>query len=149
MNKLEEICSRFYVKHASSLRGGGEEKENTQNSENLDYSGLYSKFCKYKDKVLRDTSLENEFNLYVEPLVHSHHSLTKSKHEVFELDFDIRTKFLGPHDDVELKVLLLTGAVGIGKSLFCRRLQREILFGWEGPPYMNEGQWFAIYIPLS
>ena len=151
VGKPEDSCSRIVVEYASSLRGGGDEKESTKSDGNVDYSGLYNKLCKYKQQILSDNSLDNEYSLYVEPLVHSHHSITNSTHEVFELDFYIRTNFLGPHGDTELKVLLLIGPVGIGKSLFCKRLQNEILSDWESPhdPTLCESQWFAIYIPLS
>ena len=50
------------------------------------------------------------------------------------------------------KVLFLTGQAGIGKTLFCKQLQRELLLQQKNdfqPQEIDERYWLPIYIDLS
>ena len=74
-----------------------------------------------------------------------------SSSETFGLALDIHKNFLNYYTLTASKVLLLTEQTGIGKTLFCKRLQREILSNWISlrPQKPDEREWFAIYIEHS
>ena len=52
--------------------------------------------------------------------------------------------------DSKLQVLLLTGETGIGKTLFCKYLQRAILFEWDySYSDTEERSWLPIVVDIS
>ena len=54
-------------------------------------------------------------------------------------------------EKTESQLLLLTGRAGSGKSIFCRRLQRDLLAVWNSSliEETEENMWFPIYINCS
>ena len=64
---------------------------------------------------------------------------------------DLRKQFLTSDKTVSSQVLLLTGQAGSGKSVFCRRLQRDLLSTWSSTltQETDDNLWFPIYIDCS
>ena len=129
------------------IRGGGRSKSKNESNkqEASPLHGLLEKIDLYKRRIQDDLSLQNEFSLYIEPLgKYSSLDRTHVDIEPFELEPEIKKSFLSP--DSHCRALLLTGG---GNSLFCRYLQRRILFDWVGPSQASEERaWLPIYIDL-
>ena len=127
----------------NQLRGGGNETEAfngpTEEAQSDQIAAsLYFKIEEYKEKIKSNSNLERELEFYIKPL---------GKLKV-ELEYEIQKRLLNP--DSELKVLLLSGEAGIGKSLFCKYLQRAILFEWENQfGELDERYWLPIFVDLS
>ena len=140
-------------------RRGGFPHESENSSSDHQHSQIIAKFKKYREKILSDMNSERVLKLFIEisatvdPTHHSHFDKQRNEEtELFELAFDIRQRFLGNECQESPKILLLTGQPGAGKSLFCKRLERELLSEWNESPEKSEldnGNWFPIYIGLS
>mgnify|MGYP000917514547 FL=1 len=130
------------------LRGGGDSENNASDD---NYSTLINKFNRYKEKRLNDSSLDTGLQLLIEPYAKSHllqDSLCSNDTESSELTLNLRKRFLNPFGTS--KVLLLTGEAGVGKSFFCKKLQRELLSAWENSTKqeldeIGERLWFPVY----
>ena len=146
------------------LRGGLPEIQGTY-PENRD---LLFKLEQYRERVLSKNNDERELNLYIEALVRSedHCDLelkdddgkNKENNGLFMLDTepfdplkDLRKQFLTSDKTVSSQVLLLTGQAGSGKSVFCRRLQRDLLSAWSSSftQEIDDNPWFPIHIDCS
>ena len=132
------------------LRGGGK-SEGTSKKEAQDkhLTSLLHKIDKYKIKIQGDTNFETELETYIKPLGKpdlNHEPLACLVREPFELELEIKKRLLDSESD--LKVLLLTGEAGIGKSSFCKYLQRAMLVDWEITQW-DESQWLPILVDLS
>ena len=120
------------------------------------YQRLLAKFCGYKERILK--AHESESVLYIEPLTcfdprSSRHNVEKClvEEEMPTLAFDIRKNFLNSENLEQSRVLFLTGQAGVGKTLFCKSFQKELLHYWEDPQSQenDQEQWFPIYIDHS
>ena len=142
------------------LRGGLPETQST----NSEYRDLLMKLEEYKEKVLSKNNDEREINLYIEPLTRSEDRCyvelkddnveckeSSSDTEPLDLLKDLRKQFLTSNKTIEPQVLLLTGQAGSGKSVFCRRLQRDLLYPWgsSSTQEIDDDLWFPIYIDYS
>ena len=142
------------------LRGGLPENQGTS-PENRD---LLIKLEQYREKVLSKNNDERELNLYIEPLIRSELELKDDSHiykrsnrhltlgtEPLDPLKDLRKQFLTSDKTVSSQVLLLTGQAGGGKSVFCRRLQRDLLSAWSSSftQEIDDNLWFPIYIDCS
>ena len=144
---LHKFENTFHMK--AQLRGGSPQESEVSNSH---YSSLLVKLKQYQEKILKDTTLEREFKLFVEvrgSLEADQCSQNNIENETFELAFDIRKKFLNAETTLNPKVILLTGRAGIGKSLFCKHFQRELLSSWNQNSEDDSGNWFSIYMDFS
>lgn len=130
---------------------------NPQEREHMNDTGpnaslFIAKFELYKEQVLNDKNLDRELNLFVEARASIddpiHDRSNNGEKDIFELTFDIRKNFLNNENAGNSKVLLLTGQAGIGKTFYCKHLQREILFNRTQNPEPEEGSWFPIYVEL-
>ena len=109
-------------------------------------SMLLAKFQQYQEKILNDTRLERELNLFVEPLT-IHHDSTTGEDKLLELSNETRRYILNSESSI---ILLLTGQPGAGKSFFCQHLQRQILSNWSKNPESDDDEnWFPIYVEFS
>lgn len=119
------------------------------NTSNTAYSELIEKFYQYRNKILNDSEIAKELSLYIEPRVRS----GTADNETIELAFEIHKKFLNCEGDSEgtPKVFLITGQAGIGKSLFCKQLHRDLITNWKNiqGQETEEGNWFPVYIEFS
>ena len=110
---------------------------------------IVCKFKHYQKKILNDQTLEKELDLFIDARASSS---TDNHRTIFELSFDIKKHFLQAENGESPMVLLLTGQAGVGKSLFCKHFQRELLSIW-GESFQNEESlnrnWFPIYVDLS
>ena len=139
------------------LRGGCTQADNGNHPE-IKYLELLSKFQKYQEQVLNDMTLKRELNLYVDVLVSSHfvgcnngkrnNGSESREREFLEHTFDIYKHFLMCESTEAPKILLLTGQAGVGKSLFCKHLQREIMSNWIKTTQADHRNWFPIYVKL-
>ena len=144
------------------LRGGFPENCNLSS----DILKLLTKFDQYKQKILSDISVEDEMQLYIKfhskkeqndfildniKRKYGNYAYAYDEKETLELAFDISKNFLYTSGQTKANILLLTGSVGTGKSLFCRYLQRELLYSWTNPQSYKEepDAWFPIYVDLS
>ena len=109
---------------------------------------VLAKLQKYKEKILNDTSLQAELNLFVEVEVTSNDN-TKGESQPLDLLFEIRRHLLDSEAAKESKILLLTGVAGVGKTMSLKHLQREMLSDWRLTPVSDNENWFPIYIALS
>ena len=121
------------------------------NCTNTDISELLAKLRRYQNKILADETLTRQLSLYIDPLIKSDPVSCNIEESRFcELSFDVKKHFLYSEDRETPKVLLLTGEAGIGKSLFCKNFQREIMsisdIESKDP---DERQWLPIYVELS
>ena len=115
----------------------------------VNISMLLAKFQQYQEKILKDTELERELNLFVEPLTIHHNDVT-GENRLLQLSYDITRQFLTSQSSKDPRILLLTGQAGSGKSVFCQHLQREILSTWHHNPESDDDEnWFSIYVELS
>ena len=130
-------------------RGGSGSKKNST-------SELSSKINQYKEKVKNNKCLDKEMNIFMETRARDSllEDLDDKNTETFELDFKIRKALLDV--DSPAKVLLITGGLGIGKTLFCKHLQRSILVKWnpddqeeEEEEESHEKGWLPVYVNLS
>ena len=142
--KLTNLSNSYYrgsfeKSNLASLRGGAPEIESAIDN----HSTLFIKLQQYREKILNDINLERELDLYIE--VRASALERKYDQEISELNFDIWKHFLDYETAEKAKVLLLTGQAGIGKSFFCKKLQREIMTAWND----SEIDWLPIYIDLS
>ena len=112
----------------------------------VNISELLAKFQQYQEKVLNDAELEQELNLFVEPLTSYHDSAT-GENRLLELSYETKRRLLNCENSS--KILLLTGQAGSGKSFFCQHLQREILSNWHTNPESSHENWFPIYVEVS
>ena len=131
-----------------SLRGGGETDINVGNeSEKKSLLGLIDKIQTYKQKVKQNMLFEKEFEYYVEPKAKIIPSLAErfddTDENIRELAIDMQKRFL--NQDSRARLLLLTGEAGIGKTLFCRYLLKNLLFEWQNEN-IDEMQWLPILI---
>ena len=146
------------------LRGGLPETQST----NSEYRGLLIKLEQYKERVLSKNNDERELRLYIEPLTRSKdHKFpelndedTKHKERNRPLPVytepldplkDLRKQFLTSDKTIRSQVLLLTGQAGSGKSVFCRRLWRDLLAAWSSSltQEIEDDLWFPIYIDCT
>ena len=135
-------------------RGGGDKKTDSTSKEMLELS---SKISQYKESVKNNKSLDSELSLYMETRAKDNlvEDIDEKNIETFGLDFKIKAHFLDA--DNSAKVLLVTGATGVGKSLFCRYLQRSVLMYWNPDDQQevsssennNNKDWLPIYVDLS
>ena len=153
-NKSEKT---FLVNHLH-LRGGFPQESNDLPQATM--NGLLIKLSKYEEKISNDKVFDHELRLYIDPRGTLHSHLENCHHykindpdgsESFDLEYDIRKHFLECTSENRTKVLLLTGKAGIGKSFFCKKFQRDLLFEWKTPSNqeLDEKKWFPIYVELS
>ena len=135
----ENKCEASLLKRNEIYSRGG------KGSENQILIGLLDKINQYKMKILNDKSFENELNLYVDPL--GKHS-SDADSEPFEVTFGVQNYLLS--SESKLRVLLLTGEAGIGKTLFCNHLQRVLISAWDCQHHeLEERPWLPILVDLS
>ena len=85
----------------------------------------------------------------MEPLTIYHNNTTR-EHQLLELSYEITRQFLTSQSSKDPSILLLTGKVGTGKTLFCQYLQRQILSKWHKNPESDDDEnWFPVYVELS
>jgi uncharacterized protein YjbI with pentapeptide repeats len=142
----------------SQLRGGFPQGDYEESSD-VNHSELLAKFQQYQQKILNDSTLERELNLFIEVLAtripaNQDHGRANDKsrsdeNQPSELSFDIRRHLLSCEGSEDSKILLLTGQAGSGKSLFCKHFQREIFSEWSQNPEAEDGNWFLIHVELS
>ena len=153
-SKNNDWMKKTHMNDYSQLRGGGEEnkeaeEETMNNTSNSDILRISEKISAYKKKIQSEVEHEMDPDLYIEPngkYANSGH--TDLNPEPFELAFQIQKLML--NFDSKLKVLLLTGKAGIGKSIICKRLQRTILIRSDSlSDELEEREWLPIYIDLS
>ena len=101
---------------------------------------------KMKSEVCED---DNESALYIEPLGRYFENNDDSDIEPIELLYEIQKGLLS--SDSKLKVMLLTGEACVGKTLFCRHLQKALLYklDYDHLQEPHEKAWLPIYIDLS
>ena len=115
----------------------------------VNLSQILAKFQQYQAKMMNDTKLERELNLFVEPLT-IYHDDTTGENQLLELSYEIKREFLASQSLKDPRVLLLTGQAGAGKSFFCQHLQSQILSNWyQNPEPGDDENWFPIYVELS
>mgnify|MGYP000856791752 FL=1 len=135
---------QILLESAKQLRGGGENEETSMKEAQAQHlTSLRKKIDDYKIKFRNEKDFEKEFPTYIKPLGKLAHSHEDSENEVFELEFEIKKRLLNSDSASDPQVLLLTGEAGIGKSLFCKYLQRAMLLNWE------EREWLPILVDLS
>ena len=136
-----ESQHRSYSGH--QLRGGGGDNENisTEEVQNQQLKGLLHKIDEYKRKIQGGRHFENELGTYMKPLGKLNRNYEDSMREPFELELELKKRLL--NSDSDLKVALLSGEAGIGKSSFCKYLQRAMLMDWD------ESEWLPILVDLS
>ena len=134
------------VNHRNTLRGGGEQGKNIDYDDDKLILALFNKIKRYKIRVHNEYNFDTELELYLEPLGKI---FSKSNNrEPFELTFETQKRFLDAGS--KAKILILAGETGIGKTLFCRHLQRTLLSEWDSPSQEeNERIWVPIFIDLS
>ena len=149
-----KVSTPKYLKESNSLlkrneiysRGGGRGEVKSEGiTNNQILLELLDKINQYKMRMLNNKSFDKELNLYVE--VQGKQSSDVDS-ESFEVTFGIQKHLLGPES--KLRVLLLTGEAGIGKTLFCRRLQRVLLSELDlQRQEFEERPWLPIFVDLS
>ena len=126
------------------MRGGGKSEEETSTKEVQDkhLTSLLHKIDEYKRKIQSCDNFENKLETYIKPLgkLNQHED---SVREPFELELEVKKILLSSDSSTEPQVLLLTGEAGIGKSSFCKYLQRAMLLDWD------ESEWLPILVDLS
>ena len=96
-------------------------------------------------RVKNDKKRQAELDLYVEPLGELCFSNSTGPGSILtEPAFEIYKQFLS--SDSKLKVMLLTGEAGVGKTLFCKYLQNVILCEWNN---LSEESWLPIYCDIT
>ena len=130
-------------------RGGGDEKRKSfEEIGDESILSLLEKINRYIRKIQTETSYQDERHIYIEPLGKNSSSKNDIDSELFELATETKKRLLDPESD--LKVLLLTGEVGTGKSLFCEYLRRLILTASDNLPQdSDETIWIPLLIDLS
>lgn len=131
---LPRGASRSFPMNAT-LRGGEQEDEKQIQQ------CLFEKIRIYRESLRQQNNLNEEFRLYIEPRVKNNDT---SDNDSYELALNIKKDFL---ENEVRKVLLLTGAHGGGKTLFCRFLTKSLLFDCN--PEDQETEWLPIYIDLG
>ena len=130
-------------------RGGGNMTRGKPGEiENEHINGLWEKVKNYIQRVRNTMSSEDETKIYIEPLGWNSSSPSDSDSDIFELATETTKRLLDHESD--LKVLLLSGEFGVGKTLFCKYLQRLILPEHDAllrEP--DESVWIPILIDLS
>ena len=107
-----------------------------------EYNELVHKIDAYIEKINNDRSYQRDLSLYIETraMIHQYDA---ENNESFELLYDVHKNFLSANSDA--KVLLLTGNPGVGKSLFCKYLQKHLLLDWDGK-YLDSIEWLPLYV---
>ena len=149
---LEDLTQEHLTYLRCHRRGGFPQGDQHQNS---NYTELLEKFNRYKEKILNDSALEKELSLYID--VHASSGLitndnkNHTDNKTSDLALDFSKHFLNQEDSLTPKILLLTGKAGIGKSLFCNYLQREILSTWRDPLHQesNDIRCFPVFLEVS
>ena len=140
--------STFNLNYEIRTRGAGNQAEETGETKNYSLLGLLDKISQYKMRIQNDNRYEDELNLYVEMLGKLSINPKFIDSEPAELTFCVKKHFFG--SESTLRSLLLTGEAGIGKTLFCKYLQRAMLFEWEVPLLESEERvWLPIFVSLS
>ena len=128
--------------------GNGGQVTNSKETKKETLLGLIEKIKQYKMKVQDDKNLENQLKKYVEMNAKFYVDSKDSDSKAFEVTYGVNKHLLS--SESKLRVLLLTGGAGIGKTLFCKYLQREMLFEWDSShPDSEERPWLPIVIDLS
>ena len=73
------------------------------------------------------------------------------KTEPLDLFKDLSKNFLNLNEAATPNILLLTGEAGSGKSVFCRRLQKDLLSVWNSSLVQEAAvnPWFPVYVDCS
>ena len=145
LSEMDSLCLSKIIR-----RGGGGVKKAPSTAKVP--SELISKLNQYKESVKNNKTLDRDLNLYIETRARDNllEDLDERDIQSFELDFKIKKHFLDV--DNAAKVLLITGAVGSGKSLFCRHFQRSVLSFWnpeEKQEFESKEWWLPIYVDFS
>ena len=133
---------------AQQLNGATQFEETEEQIDPRLIEGIQSKIIAYSQKINDETARSKTFETYIPLRSKKNASLDVNKiDEVAELLFDVRKNFV----ERSLKVLLLTGKAGSGKTLFCRYLQNVLLAEWieQQEQGFSEQQWLPILIDLS
>ena len=139
--------ARLINEHIQQLRGGRNEELVVETLDNH-VSSLLDKIAKHRMRIQNENRLTIELKFYIEPLAKALCNSIDIDLEPSELTFEIQKRFLDPSSVA--KVLLLTGEAGIGKTLFCRHLQKTLLDSYDDPhKSANEIGWIPIFIDLS
>ena len=140
-------------KQQEHLRGGMPAK----NQDDSVYSALLAKIHGYREKIISNkTTFRSQNSFYLEPLAvreylpfeEKFNALDAIKEEDPDLAIELRKNFLGYDNSVVSKTCLLTGQAGIGKTVFCKQFQRDLLEEW-GESRHHESdylRWLPIYI---
>ena len=138
----------------SQLRGGGKKEDEEfkeKSMKDLNYKEVWKimeKISRYKEKVQNDKDLNSELELYLEPTGEFIDADKNPETGPFELTYGIYKHLLSPNS--ALKVILLTGEAGAGKSLFCKQLQQVLLSELNNlSQELDERGWLPIYFDLS
>ena len=139
--------SAFLMQRNIAIRGGAGGKTDTGASNTQELS---SKISQFKERVKSNKDLESDLSFYIETRAVDNllEDIDGKNVHSFELDFKIKKYYLDSNNAA--KVLLITGKTGIGKSLFCRYLQRSILMDWihEDQHETGDREWLPIYLDL-
>ena len=131
-SKYTAESTRIFLKLGEQLRGGGDPEETlAKEAQNQHLTSLLHKIDEYRTKIQNGKNFENILGTYIKP---------------FELEFEIKKRLL--NSDATLKVVLLTGGSGIGKSTFCKYLQRAMLVDWDNTQ-LDDTEWLPILVDLS
>ena len=129
---------------SSHFRGGFPQATNGENGNH--HSQLFAKIKQYREKILGDVTLLKESRNYIQARA----SIPSKSEEAFELAPAIGRNFLNTEDSDVTKVLLITGAAGVGKSFFCTHFHRELLAREDfKSQVLSTEAWLPIYVDLS
>ena len=121
-------------------------QEEAINNEQL--ASLLSKIEEYKMKIQSRKDFESGLELYIKPLGKLNFKAEDVDQESFELEFEIKKRLLA--SDSELRMLLLSGEAGIGKTLFCKYLQKLMLSEWNTQAQgSDEREWIPILVDVA
>ena len=112
--------AQVLLESGKQLRGEGGEIEApfAEEVQNQHLTGLLHKIDEYKRRIQSSNNFEIELGTYITPVGKLNRNHEDSVREPFELELEIKKRLL--HPDSDLKVLLLTGEAGVGKSSFCK-----------------------------
>ena len=119
----------------------GKTNEAIEDFEEYTRLNLSNKINQYRMKIKYDNKKQTESNLFVEPF-----GKPCSNVDSIPLDLTIEIYKQLLDSDSKLKVLLLTGEVGGGKTFFCKHLQKAILCEWND---QIRESWLPIFCDLS
>ena len=130
-------------------RRGGKGREQINEVQNEHIFSILTKTSEYIKKNRADKHYDDEQNLYIEPLGRKSSSTSDSNLDLFDLATEIKKRLLDYES--ELKLLLLSGEVGVGKTSFCKYLQRLLLPEIETVLHESDEKalWIPIFVDLS